>query len=113
MSETNVRPAALRNAGDNCQTTLANTVGLAKQALADTGDLPKAAGMADMACAGAARDCVSGWLQTLREAHTTVGALGGKLNNTGAVVNNTDIDAASLYRGPVPDIPTLTVLMDD
>lgn len=100
-----VHPAALRRAGNHCDGSVVPRVDVA------VGEFAGAAtqGMGDMDSAAAARACIDGWHETFREASKAMQAVGDKLRRTGAVVHNYDLDAADLYRGPVPDLPVISV----
>lgn len=109
MAEMTVRPWLLRRAGEDCEADVTPQVAGAVTAFADARYAPAAAGMDYLACYGVANTCIAGWHETFREAGKAMAAVGDKLRATSGVVVATDESAVDLYRGDVPDLPTLSI----
>lgn len=109
MSDLAARPAPLRDAGESCDGVVAVQVDVAKRMFSGAVGALSAARMGGMVSAESARTCLDGLQDTLGDASRAMHVLGARLRNTAAVVNNTDQDAAELYRGPVPEIPPIEI----
>lgn len=109
MAELTVRPWLLRRAGEDCEANVTPQVVGAVTVFADARYAPAAAGMDFLTCTGAANACIAGWHETFREARKAMAAVGDKLHATSGVVVAADRNAADLYRGPVPDLPALSI----
>lgn len=109
MTDITVRPWMLRGAGDACEANVAGQLDGAVTAFADAESTPSVAGMDFMRSFGAANACIAGWHETFRDARRTMYAVSDKLRATSAVVNDTDADAADLYRGVAPNLPPISI----
>lgn len=121
MAHIDIRPAALMRIAGSCEDFVTPWVAAAKRELGDgegalgaaTIELRRtpggAAGIGLLETAGAAEACVAGWQETLGQASGAMHAVTTKLRSTAGAVMSTDQDAANLYRGPVPDLPDISV----
>lgn len=121
MAHITVRPAVINRIAGNCEDFVAPWVANAKRALGDGESAVGAAtvgvrrtrggsvGTGGLEAVQAAQACVTSWHETLGEASQAMRAVSTKLRSTAGAVALADQDAADLYRGPVPDLPVISV----
>lgn len=107
--ELTVRAGALHSAAGDLDTEVDTQVREVAKQLAAAEGAPGAAHMGTMVSADLARACIEYWHESFLNASNAMNALSGKLRRTDGLVGRTDLDAAELYEGVVPELPTISV----